>query len=33
MIAMFVSHLISMPAARVAGHVCGIVLLDHGDSP
>src|SRR4029077_15512545 len=33
MIAMFVSHLISMPAARVAGYVCGIVLLDHGDSP
>jgi len=34
MIAMFVSHLISLPAAaRVAGYVCGIVLLDHGDSP
>ena len=33
MIAMFVSHLISMPAARVAGYVCGIVLLDHGDAP
>ena len=34
MIAMFASHLISLPAAaKVAGYVSGIVLLDHGDSP
>jgi uncharacterized membrane protein YgaE (UPF0421/DUF939 family) len=32
--AMFVSHLLYLQAAaRVAGYVCGIVLLDHGDSP
>ena len=34
MIAMLVSYLTSMPAAaRIAGYVCGIVLIDHGDSP
>jgi uncharacterized membrane protein YgaE (UPF0421/DUF939 family) len=33
-VAMFVSHVISLPAAaRVAGYVSGIILLDHGDSP
>ena len=32
--AMFASHLLYLQgAARVAGYVCGIVLLDHGDSP
>jgi uncharacterized membrane protein YgaE (UPF0421/DUF939 family) len=34
MIAMFTTQLISQPtAAKVAGYVCGIVLLDHGDAP
>lgn len=34
LIAMFLSHLLYLQAAaRVAGYVCGIVLLDHGDSP
>jgi uncharacterized membrane protein YgaE (UPF0421/DUF939 family) len=34
MIAMFASHVITLPAAaKVAGYVCGIVLLDHGDAP
>jgi len=34
MMAMLVSYLVSVPAAaRIAGYVCGIVLLDHGDSP
>jgi uncharacterized membrane protein YgaE (UPF0421/DUF939 family) len=34
MIAMFATQLISRPpAAKVAGYVCGIVLLDHGDAP
>lgn len=34
MIAMFVSHLISLPAtAKIAGYVCAITLLDHGDAP
>ncbi len=34
MIAMFASHMISAPgAAKVAGYVCGIVLIDHGDAP
>ena len=32
--AMFASHLFYLQgAARIAGYVCGIVLLDHGDSP
>ena len=32
--AMFASHLLYLQgAARVGGYVCGIVLLDHGDSP
>ena len=32
--AMFASHLLYLQgAARLAGYVCGIVLLDHGDSP
>ena len=32
--AMFASHLLNLRgAARLAGYVCGIVLLDHGDSP
>ena len=31
---MFVSHVFSLPAAaKVAGYVSGIILLDHGDSP
>jgi hypothetical protein len=31
---MFVSHIISLPAAaKVAGYVSGIILLDHSDSP
>jgi len=34
MIAMFVSHLISLPAtAKIAGYVCAIILIDHGDAP
>jgi uncharacterized membrane protein YgaE (UPF0421/DUF939 family) len=34
LIAMFTSHIVSLPAAaRVAGLVSGIVLFDHGDSP
>ena len=33
-VAMFVSHVFSLPAAaKVAGYVSGIILLDHGDSP
>ena len=33
-VAMFASHLLYLQgAARVAGYVCGIVLLDHGGSP
>ena len=32
--AMFASHLLYLQGtARLAGYVCGIVLLDHGDSP
>ena len=32
--AMFASHLLYLRgAAKIAGYVCGIVLLDHGDSP
>ena len=32
-VAMFVSHLISLPAAaRVAGYISGIILVEHGDS-
>ena len=32
--AMFASHLLHLQgAAKVAGYVCGIVLLDHGGSP
>jgi len=31
---MFASHILYLQAAaKVAGYVCGIVLLDHGDSP
>jgi hypothetical protein len=34
MITIFMSHLMFLPAtAKVAGYMCGIVLLDHGDSP
>jgi hypothetical protein len=34
MIAMFVSHLISLLAtAKIAGYVCAIVLIDHGNAP
>jgi len=34
MIAMFVSDLVSIPAAaKVAGFVCGVILLDHGAAP
>jgi uncharacterized membrane protein YgaE (UPF0421/DUF939 family) len=34
LVAMFVSHLLYLQAAaRVAGYVCGIVLLSHGDAP
>jgi len=34
LIAMFTTHLIAQPtAAKVAGYVCGIVLIDHGNAP
>jgi uncharacterized membrane protein YgaE (UPF0421/DUF939 family) len=34
MIAVFATHLIfRSAAAKVAGYVCGIVLLDHGETP
>jgi uncharacterized membrane protein YgaE (UPF0421/DUF939 family) len=34
LMAMFVSHLLGyQDAAKVAGYVCGIVVLDHGDDP
>jgi|ERR1043166_2412710 uncharacterized membrane protein YgaE (UPF0421/DUF939 family) len=34
MISMFVGDLMSLPAtAKVAGYVCGIILLDHGHAP
>ena len=33
-VGMFASHILYLQAAaKVAGYVCGIVLLDHGDSP
>jgi hypothetical protein len=32
--AIFISHLLRMKdAAKVAGYVCGVVLLTHGDRP
>jgi uncharacterized membrane protein YgaE (UPF0421/DUF939 family) len=34
MISMFVTQLIALPATgKVAGFVCAIILLDHGDAP
>ncbi|MGH7938231.1 MAG: FUSC family protein [Bryobacteraceae bacterium] len=34
LLAMFLSHLLGLPGgAKVAGYVCGIVLLSHGDAP